>query len=178
MEMVLKRIKKTYQNNLKELENRCNKIFSRKWETENRYNAIQALNDTIENYRGVMTNRTGRHAHLSELDRDTIRAACSEAESWLKGKTDEQSKLELYQDPALKVGDISAVRDRLDKELRPIERRAPPAPAPAPVPAPAPAPAPEANANNGGDKMDTNATGPGSATNGYKMDESQTGPTN
>ena len=170
--------KKTYQNNLKELENRCNKIFSRKWESENRYNAIQALNDTIENYRGVMTNRTGRHAHLSELDRDTIRAACSEAESWLKGKTDEQSKLELYQDPALKVGDISAVRDRLDKELRPIERRAPPAPAPAPVPAPAPAPAPEANANNGGDKMDTNATGPGSATNGDKMDESQTGPTN
>lgn len=171
--------KKTYQNNLRELENRCNKIFSRKWESENRYNAIQVLTDTIENYRGVMTNRTGRHAHLSELDRDTIRAACSEAESWLKGKTAEQGSLELYQDPVLKVSDITAVRDRLDKELRPIERRAPPAPAPAPTPAPVPTGPETTNASNaqGEDKMDTGTTGPGTTgSNGDKMDESQTGP--
>jgi heat shock protein 4 len=131
--------KKTYAAKLKALEARGAPISLRKVESEARYGAGQALLATVEDFRGIVANRTGRHAHLSDADRDVMRAACAEVETWFRGKQEEQGKLEMWQDPVLKVSDMSAARDRLVKELAPIANRPPPAPATAPAPAAAPA---------------------------------------
>ena len=121
-------------------------LQTRKWEAENRYDAVQNLLKLIEDFRGAADNVSGRHAHLSDSDRDSIRAACKEAEAFLKDKQAAQAARELTQDPAFKVAEVVAAKDRLTKELSPIANKpvplvAPPAPAP-----PAAPPAPEAAA--------------------------------
>jgi heat shock protein 4 len=129
--------KKTYQAKLKELEGKCKDFFARKWESENRYNAAQMLTATIDDFRGIAANRTERHGHLPEADREKMRTTCNDAEAWYRGKYEAQGKLEMTQNPVLLVADINAARERLIKELQPIANRPPPVAAPAPAPAPA-----------------------------------------
>jgi heat shock 70kDa protein 4 len=117
-------------------------LQARKTEAEGRNAAVNALLAAVDEYRSVIYNASGRHGHLTETDRDTLRAACSEAESWLRGVQDAQGGLAMHQDPVLKVAEVNAKRDALVRELRPIANK--PVPAPAPVaPPPAPAAAPE-----------------------------------
>lgn len=129
--------KATYAAKLKELQSQGNPIAARKWEADNRYNAMQALEQAINDFRAVQMNATGKHGHLSDADKDTLRAATSEAEDWFRTQQMEQGKRELFQDPVVRVADIVAAKDRLIKELTPIANR--PVPAPAPVPAAPPA---------------------------------------
>jgi heat shock protein 4 len=114
-------------------------LHSRKWEADNRYDAVQNLVKLIEDFRGVADNATGRHAHLSDSDRDSLRSACKEAEAFLKEKQAAQAARELSQDPAFKVAEVAAAKDRLVRELTPIANKPVPLP-PAPAPAAAAAP--------------------------------------
>ncbi len=134
--------KQTYQAKLAELKKMGDPIFTRKTESEGRYAASEALKEAIERFRAVEQNKEGKHGHLGESDRDTLRAAIREAEAWYRAKHEAQGKLEMYEDPVLRVADINAAREKLVRELTPIANRpvpAPPAPAPAPAPAAAPA---------------------------------------
>jgi heat shock protein 4 len=138
----------TYEAKLKELQARGNPLFARKYEAENRGAAGDALLRAIDSFRAIIQNREGKHGHLSDTDHDTMRAACSEAESWYRGKQEEQGALDLTRDPVLRTADINAKRDALVKELMPIASKPvppPPAPAAPPAAAPAPAPAPAAS---------------------------------
>lgn len=112
-------------------------LQTRKFEAENRYDAVQNLLKLIEDFRAAADNATGRHAHLSDSDRDTLRAACKETEAFLKDKQAAQAARELSQDPAFKVAEVTAAKDRLVRELTPIANK--PVPPPAAVPPPAPA---------------------------------------
>lgn len=129
--------KKTLEARRKDLLTMAQPLQSRKWEAENRYDAIQNLVKIIEDFRGVADNASGKHAHLSDSDRDTIRAACRETESFLQAKQAEQSKLELHQDPVLRVAEITTAKERLSRELAPIANKpVPPPPVIAAPPAP------------------------------------------
>jgi heat shock protein 4 len=148
--------KATFSSKLKELKHLGDPVFSRKFENENRALAGESLISTIEEFRTVINNKEGKHSHLSDIDRDTMRAACSEAETWYRGLQGQQASLELYNNPVLRVADINARKDALVRELKPIANKK--VPAPAPVPASAPA-APEASGEapepaSASDKMD------------------------
>jgi heat shock protein 4 len=134
--------KVTYEAKLNELKAAGEPIARRKAEAESRKASGDSLLQAVENFRGIINNRDGKHGHLSDSDRDVLRAACHEAEDWYRTKQDEQSRLPLTADPVLKVADIQSRKEQLVKELMPIANRPVPAPAPAPVPAPAPAQAP------------------------------------
>ena len=123
----------TYEAKLKELRSAAAPLQQRKWEAENRYDAVENLNKAIDDYRGVLANRSGKHAHLTQSDRDTLRAATSEAEVWLKVHQAEQAQREAYQDAALRVAEVEAWRAKLHNELGPIAAKAPPAPSPPPA---------------------------------------------
>ena len=69
-----------------------------------------------------------RDSESDESDRDSLRAACSEAEAWMKARTDKQSKLEMYEDPSFRVAEVEAARAKLVKELMPIANRPVPLP--------------------------------------------------
>jgi heat shock protein 4 len=148
----------TYAAKLKSLQALGNPLIARKAEHEGRAEAGAALLRTVDDFRAIINNRDGKHAHLSDSDRDVMRAACSEAEAWFRGKQDEQGALDLTVDPVLKVGEINARRSGLVKELAPIANKPVPAPAPAAPPAaaaaqqppPAPAQAGEGEADAAG----------------------------
>lgn len=140
--------KATFADKLAELRQQGDRLTRRRTEEEARPGAVSALLATVEEYRGVLNNRDGKHGHLTDGDRDVLRARLSSAEDWLRGKQEEQGRLPSHVDPVLTVADIAARRDALVKELRPIATRPPPAPAAAPAPAPA-QPAPAADAQQG-----------------------------
>ncbi len=120
--------KAVYAGKLAELKGLCEPVFARKWEFENRPAARSNLEDAIASFKAVLDNSTGMHGHLGDTDKDTLRSATSEAERWLRAKSDEQKMLEQYESPALKVADLNVARDRLVKELTPIQSRKAPVP--------------------------------------------------
>jgi heat shock protein 4 len=137
--------KAAYISKLAELNAKAGPMTVRKTESEGRYVAVSMLKDQLEHFKDVLSNKTGKHGHLAEADLDTLKATINGVERWLKESTDAQSAREMYQDPAFKVAEVNAQKDRLIKELGPIERRPVPKPAAPPAAeAPAPPPAPPA----------------------------------
>ena len=129
----------TYEGKLKELQAAVRPVAARKAESEGRYEAIQALAKVTHDFRGVLDNTTGAHGHLSDSDRDTLRACLGEADAWVKASTAAQASREIYQDPAFTCAEVASWIERTRKECAHIAAK----PVPAPVVAPAPqAPAP------------------------------------
>ena len=124
--------KAAYAAKLADLNSKGGPIAARKTESEGRYVAVTALKESIEHFKDVLSNKTGKHAHLIEADHDSLRATINGVENWLKDSTDSQSSREMYMDPAFKVLDVTAQRERLIKDLGPIERRPVPKPPAAP----------------------------------------------
>lgn len=128
----------TYEAKLKSLKALGDPIARRKVEAEGRVDAIASFRKTIDDFRAVLNNTTGKHAHLTDSDRDTLRRGIQEAEQWLASKQIEQSSVPLDVDPVLKINDIAVRRDVLVRELSLVANKPVPAPAPAPAPAAAP----------------------------------------
>ena len=124
--------KAVYKGKLDDLSGAAEPLVSRKAEAEGRYGAVTELKERIEHFRGVLDNRTGKHAHLGEADKDSLRAAVNGAERWLAEASAAQATKERYEAPVLRLADLAARRDALEKECGVIERRPVPAP-PAPV---------------------------------------------
>ena len=129
---------------------------------------------SVEDVRAAVANRTNRHGHLPESDREILKAAADKAETWWTALKAEQAKRELFQDPVAKVADIAARRDLLLREVTPILNQKPAAAPPAAAPPAAAAPveaaaaaAPDAAAA----AMDTGADAAGGAPAAAEMGE-------
>ena len=116
----------TYKAKLKELESKTAPLQSRKWENDNRRPAGEALMAAVDEVRAVVANRTNRHGHLSDSDRDILRAAAEKAEHWWREAQDAQKDRELFQAPAVATQEISAKREQLMRECAPIMGQKPP----------------------------------------------------
>lgn len=132
--------KEEYRNELNKLRKIGDPIENRKWEEENREAATNRLLSVIEQYKSVLASTEEKYAHLTDTDRDTLRAATKEAEEWLRNKQDEQSQKQRHYNPTLTVADIHDKTDRLHRECAPIQNK--------------PKPAPPSNKNKKGDKKD------------------------
>jgi len=130
--------KATYFGKLAELKAGVEPAQKRKVEGEGRYAAVAALAEAIAAFRDVYDNKSGAHGHLDQADRDTLRSATSEADAWLKGKTEEQSKKEAHEEPAVTLAELGAWKDKLTRECTHIANKKPPPPPAAPIPMPVP----------------------------------------
>ncbi len=132
--------KATFAAKLGELHAAAGPLSARKAEAEGRYGAVESLQAAIARFRGVAENKSGKHGHLADSDRDQLRAEVGGAERWLADMQGRQASLERYQDPVLTLASLKTQLDALERSLGPIERRpVPPPPAPA-VEAPPAAP--------------------------------------
>ena len=142
--------KATFAAKLAEMQAAAGPLISRKAEADGRYSAVQVLQDTIARFRDVLENRSGKHSHLEEADKDTLRGELGGAERWLADMQAKQAALERYNNPVLTLAALRTQKEGLEKVLGPIERRPVPVAAPPPPPpasaAPAEAPATEAPA--------------------------------
>jgi heat shock protein 4 len=126
---------KTYKARLKDLEVKSAGILGRKWENDNRRIAGEALQTSIDEVLAAANNSTQRHAHLSAADKDILRSTADKAAAWYTAARAEQNNRELFNDPTLRVADITAKRDALLREALPIMNQKPPQAANAPAPA-------------------------------------------
>lgn len=126
---------KTYKARLKDLEVKSAGILGRKWENDNRRIAGEALQTSIDEVLAAANNSTQRHAHLSAADKDILRATADKTASWYTAARAEQNNRELFNDPSLRVADITAKRDALLREALPIMNQKAPQAANAPAPA-------------------------------------------
>jgi len=159
--------KATYKGKLEELTGKAGRLQRRRTESEGRYAAVSALQETIARFKACGDNSTGKHGHLGEADRDTLKSSLGGAERWLAESQAAQKAKEATEDPVLTCADLNSWRDRLEKELGPIERR--PLPAPVKVeapPTPTAAPAVESAAGEGA----TPAAAPSEGTEEMKVD--------
>lgn len=154
---------KTYKARLKDLEVQSSGILGRKWENDNRRTAGEALQTSIEEILAAANNTTQRHGHLSAADKDILRAVADKTASWYTAARAEQNNRELFNDPSLRVADITAKRDALLREALPIVNQKPP------QAAHAPAPAPQAQAPVG-ETMDTDDTTAAKGVEGDMVD--------
>ena len=137
--------KAVYKGKLDELCAVADPLTARRIESEGRYAAVNDLKGTLEHFRGVLDNATGKHAHLGEADKDALRGAIGGCERWLAEAQAAQGKLERFQDPVLRCGDLRARKEAVERECGPIEKRpVPPPPAPPAAAAAAAAAAPPA----------------------------------
>jgi len=128
--------KQQYGRRLDDLRSLGNPIEARATEFHNRPQAIQSLKTQIELCRTFANNRDEAHDHITEKDRQDIRAAVSTAESWVWDMQSNQGDLPKHSNPVLTCDMISKKRNELFGVTNPIMIRPKPKPVPVPVPAP------------------------------------------
>lgn len=150
------------QAKLDEVLTKGNSIERRRHEDQNRQAALDGLSKQIELCRAFTKNYDEKYAHITEEERDKLRASMKSTEDWMHDKMLEQGSLPKTKDPVLTCQGIQDKRNALFQVSNPImTKKAPPPPKPAPAPAPAaapPTPGPEAESKEGGaETTDTGA---------------------
>lgn len=117
---------KAYQEKLAELEAIGAPVRRRKYESDRRSTAVEVLKKTINRYNQAAVDEGEDYAHIPRSERDKITAACTEADTWLLEKQQEQDKVPKTQDPVLLSADLSKQADKLKSTCQPILDRMPP----------------------------------------------------
>jgi heat shock 70kDa protein 4 len=129
--------KQQYAKKIEELRAVGDKIEHRYNENTHRPGVAKSLRDQVEMCRKFAANYDEAHAHITDDERDRVRAAADEAERWLHDMLEKQGALSLSADPALTCEAIQNKRKTLFNTTNPIMIKPKPAPAPAPAPEPA-----------------------------------------
>lgn len=145
--------KGVYVAKLEELKKFGDPIEERYKEDMERGRAIDELIYCINSYREAALSKD-KFDHIDIADKQKVVSECSEAESWLYDKRQQQDSLPKHANPIVFVADIRRKTETLNRFCRPIMTKPKPAPAKPPTQSsPQPQPSAEAqaneNANNG-----------------------------
>jgi len=133
--------KQEYSRKITELRAVGDKVEFRYAEEGNRPAAVDGLKKQVEMCKAFASNRDAEHAHISDEERDKVRAEAQVVEGWIYDLLNKQADLPLHADPVLTVDIINKRRNALLAIANPIMTK--PKPRPAPIPTPTPAPAAE-----------------------------------
>ena len=128
--------KQMYVRKIDELKVLGNPIEHRANDHTNRARTVESLRKQIDLCKTFAANSDEAHSHISEEDRNSIRAAAKKAEEWLFDLQAKQADVPLHADPVLTCEAISAKRNELFGISNPIMTKPKPKPKPAPAPAP------------------------------------------
>ncbi|CAH1425533.1 unnamed protein product [Lactuca virosa] len=140
--------KGVYVAKLDELKKQGDPIEQRYKEHSERGSAVEQLLGVINAYRQAAASGDSKYEHIDLNEKQKVLNDCSEAENWLREKTQQQESLPKHADPVLLSSDIRRKAEALDRGCRPIMSKPKPAPPkaaspPEAPPSPAPAPAQE-----------------------------------
>eukprot|EP00252_Welwitschia_mirabilis_P014823 TRINITY_DN32865_c0_g1_i1.p1 TRINITY_DN32865_c0_g1~~TRINITY_DN32865_c0_g1_i1.p1 ORF type:complete len:858 (-),score=185.61 TRINITY_DN32865_c0_g1_i1:424-2997(-) len=141
--------KGVYISKLDELRKLGDPIEVRYREDVERGPAINQLLYCINSYRQAAQSNEPAFAHIDSNDKLRVISECSDAESWLNAKKQQQDSLPRHADPVLFASDIKRKAETLDRFCRPIMTKPrPPPPKPQEQPATQPATPSETNENS------------------------------
>lgn len=130
--------KSVYATKLSDLQTLGTPLDTRLWESQNRAGAASDLRAATEMYKKFANSQEESTAHITDEDKDKVRAHAVKAEEWLYDRQGKQSALSPATNPAFTVKETRAQMDELHKACRPIMMAPKPKPAPAaPVEEPA-----------------------------------------
>jgi len=139
--------KGVYIAKLEELKKFGDPIEERYKEDMERGRAIDELMYCINSYRTAALSKD-KYDHIDIADKQKVVSECSEAETWLSDKKQQQDPLPKHANPLVLVADIRRKTETLDRFCRPIMTKPRPAPAKPPTQSPTqPQPSAEAQAN-------------------------------
>lgn len=127
--------KSAYAAKIEELRAVGNPIEARLTEESGRQAAADFLRKQVDACKQFASNYEAKLAHITEEERDKLRAEANAAESWLFDMLSKQGDLPKYANPVLTLESITAKRNALFEASKPIMQKKPPAPAPTPAPA-------------------------------------------
>jgi len=139
--------KQQYAKKIEDLRMLGDPIESRMVEEQARGPAVENLQKQISKCKNFLSNYEDIYAHITDDERDVLRAEVAKTDAWLQQETGKQSKLATYDTPMLTAAILSQRRADLIKFATPIMNKPKPAPAPVPVP-PAAQPAEEKKASD------------------------------
>ncbi|KAI3525056.1 hypothetical protein L1887_03727 [Cichorium endivia] len=150
--------KGVYIAKLDELKKQGDLIEQRYKEHTERGSSVEYLVGFINAYRQAAASGDPKYEHIDLSEKQKVLNDCSEAENWLREKTQQQDALPKHADPVLLSSDIKRKAEALDRGCRPIMSKPKPAPpkaAEAPAsPAPEQGPPPSENATSPNPKGD------------------------
>jgi len=122
--------KSVYAEKLAELKKLGAPFETRQAEAEARSGALKQLQSNLENFqKWVNDSQTQeRYDHITDEEREVVREMTDNTTSWMYEMLDKQGGLSANQDPVLKVADLKAKNEALNKKCLPIMTRAKPPP--------------------------------------------------
>ncbi|KAM0933439.1 putative Heat shock protein 70 family [Dioscorea sansibarensis] len=139
--------KGVYIAKLDELKKQGDPIEERYKEYTERGPTIEQLAYCFNSYREAALSKDPKFEHIEIAEKQKVINECSEAESWLREKKQQQDALPKFAAPVLLAADIKRKAEALDRFCRPIMTKPKPAPAKPQTPPPPPAAAAETQAN-------------------------------
>ncbi|VAH15204.1 unnamed protein product [Triticum turgidum subsp. durum] len=147
--------KGVYVAKLEELKKLGGPIEMRYKEWTERGPALEQLVYCIRSFREAALSGDQKFDHIDESEKQKVVNECSDAETWLTEKKQQQDALPKHANPVLLVSDIKKKAEALDRFCKPIMTKPRPAPKPQ-TPPPAETPSPEAQTpeqqSNGADE--------------------------
>lgn len=154
--------KTVYLEKLMDLRKHGNPIERREMESKTRENAVAELKKSIEFYKNWVNQSMSQEAysHITDDDRNVVRSACTDDETWLFSELEAQGKLPLNVNPTLLTSTLSDRRRQLDDKCRPVTTKPKPAPKPVEKPPEAKGAEEDAKGEEGAKGDDDNSEAP------------------
>mmetsp|Transcript_14890 Transcript_14890/g.31228 ORF Transcript_14890/g.31228 Transcript_14890/m.31228 type:complete len:858 (-) Transcript_14890:427-3000(-) len=126
-------LKSVYEDKLQSLKSMGSPMERRQVELQTREATANNLKKSIADYKAFVSSADEKYAHITDVERDVVRKACADEESWLYDQMDAQGKLAANVDPILTCNIISQHQRELQDKCRPIMTKPKPqAPKPKP----------------------------------------------
>jgi len=122
--------KNVYSKKLEELKGVGEPIVKRKYEDENRYEAIMQLRNAIQAQNLLAESEDPKYDHIEKTEKQRVIDECKKVESWLTTEMAKQDKLPKSVDPTIVVSDINKKKTELEKFATPIFNKPKPKPEP------------------------------------------------
>lgn len=150
-------IKSVYVAKLEELKKQGDPVEERYREHMERGNVVSQFIHCVKSYREAAVSNDSKFEHIDLQEKQKVLNACSEAETWLREKQQQQEALPKYATPVLRTAEVIKKTEEVDRLCRPIMTKPKPAPPKPTTPEPqqpqggeAPSPGGEAGADAGG----------------------------
>ncbi|XP_071686009.1 heat shock 70 kDa protein 15-like [Rutidosis leptorrhynchoides] len=134
--------KGVYVSKLDELKKQGDPIEQRYREHSERGDFVSQLANQINAYRQAAASGDPKYEHIDMNEKQKVLNECSDAENWLREKTQLQDSLPKHADPVLLLSDIRKKAEAIDRVCRPIMTKPKPAPPKPATPEPQASPAP------------------------------------
>ena len=149
--------KKAFADKLAELKALGSPIEKRQAEAQGRAAAVTTLQSTLQLYQNWVSEAQSSpvYAHITDEERETVRATCDAVSGWMYEMLDKQGDLQPNQDALLTVADLNAKNQELKAVCGPIMRKpVPKKEVPPPTPEPGPTAHGDAKTTDGGAPME------------------------